>query len=332
MLPMNESRCLVNGLLRFLYVFRHRLAGVLLGLVCIAVAAPAHAEHPLHPKPLLVGFAQDHLANDWRLAQLRELEQALSVHPHIRFIYTDAKGSTARQIRDIEDMIQQGVDILITSPRDSVAMTPVIASAHQKGIAVVLLTRQIQTEDYTSFISPDDESIARDAARFLISSMQARGRILMLQGLPNASTTQQRTAAFMDEIADHPDLGIAAIRIGNYLRNDTIQVMEDVLAQGIAFDAIYAQSDSMASGARIVLKHAGVDLSRIHIVGIDYITEARSAILAGEQAASFTYPTSAREAAQVVFKIAEGKQPPRHIRVPSQRVDASNVHLVEPIF
>lgn len=329
---MNESRCLVNKLLRSLSVFRNRLSCVLLALICASATAQAHAEPPLHTTQLLVGFAQDHLANDWRQAQLRELEQALSVHPHIRFIYTDAKGSTAGQIRDIEDLIQQGVDILITSPRDSVAMTPVIASAHQQGIAVVLLTRQIQTEDYTSFIAPDDESIARDAARYLINSMQARGRILMLQGLPNASTTRQRTAAFMDEIATHPELGIAAIRIGNYLRNDTIQAMEDVLAQGIAFDAIYAQSDSMASGARIVLKHAGVDLSRIQIVGIDYIAEARSAILAGEQAASFTYPTSATEAAQVVFMIAEGKQPPRQIRVPFQRVDASNVHLVEPIF
>lgn len=42
-----------------------------------------------------VGFAQDTMANDWRAAQVRQLEAAFEKHPEVQFIYTDAKGHTA---------------------------------------------------------------------------------------------------------------------------------------------------------------------------------------------------------------------------------------------
>ena len=80
-------------------------------------------------KMYVVGFAQDTMANDWRIAQVRELEREFQKYPWIKFFYTDAKGETARQIKDIEDMINLNVDVLITSPRDSALMTPVIAKA-----------------------------------------------------------------------------------------------------------------------------------------------------------------------------------------------------------
>ena len=283
-------------------------------------------------RELRVGFAQDHLANDWRLAQVKELEQALAPHPHIHFSYTDARGSTAKQIQDIEDLIHAGIDVLITSPRDSVAMTPVIQQAYRQGIAVILLTRQITTDDYTTYISPNDSDIAHAAAHYLVAELGGEGRIVMLRGVPAASTTLQRSEGFLAVIDEYPKMEVVADKVANFLRNDAIRAIEEVLAHGIEFEAIYAQSDSMASGARMALKLAGIDPSELVIIGIDYISEARQAILAGEQRASFTYPTSAREAAEVVLAIAAGKDVPRDIQVPSQRVDIHNAHDVEPIF
>lgn len=283
-------------------------------------------------RTLLVGFAQDHLANDWRLAQVKELESQLLSQPHIRFTYTDAAGSTARQIQHIENLIHAGVDVLITSPRDAQAMTPVIQRAHREGITVILLTRKIATNDYTTYISPDDAAIGREAAHYMAREMGEKGRILVLEGVPTATTSQLRNTAFLQALRDYPDMQVVASRVGNYLRNDAIRAVEEVLAEGIEFDAIYSHSDSMASGARIALKGAGIDPSGLMIVGIDYIREAQTAIIEGEQQASFTYPTCGKEAAEVVLMITEGKTPPKTVTVPSKRVDSDNVHLVAPIF
>ena len=284
-------------------------------------------------KPVfLVGFAQDTLANDWRAQQVLEVEQVLASHPSVKFIVKDGKGRTAKQIMDIEDLIAQDVDVLITSPRDAKALTPVISRAYRQGIPVVLLSRRIEGGDFTLFITPDNRAIARKAVRYLGEKHPAGGSILMLMGLCNATTTTHRTLAFVEELVNFKQFEIVAEKTANYLRGDAIQAVEEVLASGIQFDIIYAQSDSMASGARMALKRAGIDLQKISIIGIDYISEAQAAIRAGEQDASFTYPTGGKEGAHYVLKILNGEKVPKKVVIESEMVTMENVEQVKPIF
>ncbi|MFA7097436.1 MAG: substrate-binding domain-containing protein [Gammaproteobacteria bacterium] len=299
------------------------------GFVCGAAA-----EELQQPRKgtYLIGFSQDTLGNDWRAAQVRALEQEFSRYPFIKFVYTDGEGDTAKQIQDIEDLIAIGVDVLIASPKDAKAMTPVISRAYRQGIPVILLTRRIETDDFTTFISPDDEAIGRRAAQYLARELKGKGKVLVLQGVPTATTGILRTKGFHDEIAKHPGIEIVFEKPANYLRADAIQVMEEALSKGIAFDAIFSQSDSMADGARRALKKAGIDPKKILIVGIDYIAEARRAILAGEEHATFTYPTCGAEGAQAALKILNNEPVLKIQMVESIMVTRDNVESVEPIF
>lgn len=279
-----------------------------------------------------VGFAQDHLANDWRAAQVQEMRRALAAHPEVEFIVKDAGGSTAQQVMDIEDLAALGVHVLITSPRDAKAMTPVISQVYQQGMPVILLSRQTLGEDYTSFIAPDNLAIARQAGHFLAQRLHGKGNVLMLQHIPTTTPGMLRTRGFAEALADYPGMRIAAIRRADSLRNLAIQALDEVLKSGIVFDAIYAQSDSMAAGARIALKAAGRNPADYPTVGIDYIGEARAAIRAGTQTASFTYPTCGREGAEFALKILHGETVPKQHRVASVLVTSDNVDSVEPIF
>lgn len=276
-----------------------------------------------------IGFAQDTLANDWRAAQVRQFLEALAHRPELEVLVTNAGGSTAQQIMDIEDLVAKGIRILVTSPRDGTALAPVIAAAHGKGIPVVLLTRRASTQSYTTFIAPDDYGIGARACQFLARLSGGRARVLMLTGLPNASTTLARSEGFLSCIAAHPHMQVVESRTANFLRTDALQATESVIASGITFDAVYAQSDSMASGARMALESAGLSLP---IIGIDYIAEARDAIRAGRQKATFTYPTCAREGAAAVTDLLAGRPVPREITVPSIMVTKDNIDDIQPIF
>ena len=103
----------------------------------------------------LIGFAQDTLGNDWRLAQVMEVKRELDKHPNVDFIYTDGQGDTALQAKHIEDLVARGIDLLITSPREMFALSEVITQTYQKGIPVVLLDRGIEGDAYTTFIHPE---------------------------------------------------------------------------------------------------------------------------------------------------------------------------------
>ncbi len=306
----------------------HRpFAAVVLAAV-LSWAAPLAAE----PGRVTIGFAQDNMRNDWRAAQVHAVRDALAGHDHVDFLYTDAGGSLAQNILDIEDLIDHGIDLLMLSPSNPVAMAPVVEAIHARGIPVVLLTRRLASEGYTTFVGPSDRQIAAQAAATLAEALDGQGRVVMLKGVPTATTAIDRSEGFITALEQHPGLTLVATEVANYLRADAIQAIERLLADGLAFDAIYAQSDSMAEGARLALRQAGIDPASVAIVGIDYITPAREAIRAGEQLASFTYPTSGTEAAALALRLLAGETVPREVEVPSVRVTAENVEQVEPIF
>jgi len=308
---------------KWIYIF-------ILSALCNSV--PSQADNLPDNKIFTVGFAQDTLANDWRKAQVNDLRFELSKHANIKFVVTDAGGSSARQIRDMEDLANQKVDVLITSPRNSAASTPAISRIYKQGIPVVLVTRSILTDDFTSLIAPNDYQIASEAADYIAEKLSGKGNVFVLRGVPTATTAIARTKGFVDTLKKHPGIKIVSIKNGNYLRSDAIRATEKTLMEGLNFDALYAQSDSMASGARLALKKAGIAPEDKVIVGIDYIHEAQTAIRSGEQSASFLYPTSAKETAKIVIDILAGKKVPKKVTVDSVKITKENVDKINPIF
>jgi len=110
----------------------------------------------LFAKEKVIAFAQDTMGNHWRVAQVKQMQEALSGIDGVKFIYKDAGGNTALQISHIEEFITQKVDVIVTSPRDSTLTTLVAKKAKDAGIPLVLISRGIESEDYTSFIRPDN--------------------------------------------------------------------------------------------------------------------------------------------------------------------------------
>ena len=280
----------------------------------------------------LVGFAQDNLSNDFHAAQVTRLAERFSREPLVNFVFSDAEGQTAKQIADIEEFIARKVDLLIVAPRDAKAMVPVVAGAYRRGIPVILLSRRIDGDSYTCLVGPDNEQIGAQVADFMAARMGGKGAVMMLEGIPTASTAIARGEGFRNRLRRYPGMELVASKVGYYLRGDAIRAMEEMLGSGLHFDGLFAQSDSMAAGARLAMKKAGVAPSSKVIVGIDYIAEARQAILNGEQTASFVYPLCTDEAAEIAVAILRGRKVAKRRIVPSRLITQREARLAQPIF
>ena len=313
-----------------IFKIRAYFVSTLIAFTLIASISPQTAL--AKEETFLVGFAQDNMSSLWRAQQVLELEKALKKYPSVKFIYTDARGQVAKAVNDIETLRQEGIDLLVVSPHSPSLTSPVISSVYRSGIPVVLMTRRITGDSYTSFIAPDDYGIGVKAADEVANSLSGKGNVFILEGLPSASTAVDRTLGFENQIKKYPDIRITIKKTGNYLQKDARKAVRDALNKGIQFDAIYSHSDSMAIGARRALRKAGIDPKDIPIIGIDYIRQAQDAIKLGEQKVSFTYPTCSQETSKVIWDILRGIRVDKHIKVPSQTVTADNVNSVEPIF
>ena len=279
----------------------------------------------------VIAFAQDNMANDFRRAQVFEVRDAVAKHPQLSFVYSDAQGQTSLLIRQIEQFIEQKVDLIVLGTNDEKAVVPVVAKAYKSGIPVIVLDRGIVGKQYTIFINSDNIKIGALGAEYIAKRLEGKGLVLLFEGLQTADVTQLRSKGFMDEIGKYKGIKVIK-RTGNYLRKDAVIEMEKLVADGIRVDAIFSESDSMLSGARMVLLKNGIDPASLITVGCDYTSEARDAIRAGTQTGSVLFPLGGKQSVDVALDIFAGKRVPKHFFIPVELVTRDNVERVTPIF
>jgi ribose transport system substrate-binding protein len=168
-------------------------------------------------------------------------------------------------------------------------------------------------------------------AEFIADKLRGKGLVLLFEGLKAADVTKLRSKGFRDEMAKHPDIKVIQ-RTGNYLRKDAVLEMEKLLKQGIRVDAIFSESDSMLSGARLALEGSKLDPRSIISVGCDYTSEARDAIRAGTQTASILFPLGGFKTVEIAQKLLAKEPVPKHVINPVKLVTRDNVEQVPPIF
>lgn len=299
----------------------------LIFLMCLSVYSALNGASEVKT----VAFAQDTMANDFRKAQVYEVRDNASKYPQLKFVYTDAKGQTSLLIHQIEELITSKADLIVVGTNDEKAVVPVIAKAYQSGIPIIILDRGIKGDQYTTFINSDNIKIGKIGAEYIAKRLKGKGKVLLFEGLQKADVTKLRTKGFMDEISKHQ--GITVIkRTGNYLRKDAIVEMEKLIRSGEKIDAIFAESDSMISGARSAMKEHGIDPRTIITVGCDYTSEAREAIREGTQSGSVLFPLGGAKTVETALKIFKGERVPKHIIIPVKLVTPENVDEVSPIF
>ena len=287
--------------------------------------------HPLFAKDTKVVFVQDDMSNDFRKAQVLEVEKHIKDIEGINFSYTDAKGKLSMFIYHLEKAIKSGADIIIIGTPDATAITPALKKAQKKGVQTIIVDRGVESDIYTTFINSDNIKIGEIGAEYIIKELGGKGTILLLEGLPKADVTKLRTKGFMNIVSQYPNIKVIK-RVGNYLRKDAIKEVEKLLNEKIHFDAIFSESDSMVSGVRSVFKARKMDISKIITVGCDYTSQARKAIQKGTQSGSVKFPLAGKESVEVVQKLIAKEKVDKHIIIPVKLVTKENVDKVESIF
>lgn len=245
----------------------------------------------------LVGFSQANLAEPWRIAMTEEVKDEASRYSDMRVIYADAADSTNRQVEDVHRLMDYGIDLLIISPTDSRALTPIVREVYSK-IPVIVLDRAVEGYDYSLFIGPDNERMGREAGSVISEILGNRsGTVLEIQGRSGSPPALSRSAGLREVLAKHRNIKIVDTIVADWLRDTA----EDKLAQRIRaipnIDVVFAQNDAMAFGAWRAAQSAGRD--GIHFIGIDGLpgpTGGIELVKSGVLSATFTCPTGGKEA------------------------------------
>jgi ABC-type sugar transport system substrate-binding protein len=186
---------------------------------------------PLKKKDVYkVGFAQTESNNPWRLAQTASMQDEAKKRG-CQLVYTDAAGSAAKQVADVNSMIAQGVDFIFLAPREEKPLIPAVLAAKKAGIPVLLIDRSVDPslakagEDYLAFVGSNFIEEGQRVAEWTIKARSGKGKIIELEGTIGSSPANDRKKGFDDTIkAKAPDMVILASQSGDFARDKGRQV------------------------------------------------------------------------------------------------------------
>jgi ribose transport system substrate-binding protein len=305
---------------------------------CGGVAAPEGGSSTEAGLPALakkdtykVGFSQVESNNPWRLAQTASMQEEAAKRGY-ELVYTDAAGSEAKQIADVDSMIAQKVDLIFLAPRSEKPLAQAVLKAKAAGIPVILLDRNVDQElakpgqDYVCFIGSDFIDEGKRAAEWLVNATGGNATIIELQGTVGSSPAIDRKKGFDDYIKDHAGMKVVASETGDFARDKGRQVMETLLQAHPDVTAVYAHNDEMAIGAIAALEAAGkVPGKDVIIVSIDGSKDALQAIIDGKLGATVECnPRFGPKAFDTLEAYANGEQIPAKIINPDKFFDSSN--------
>lgn len=269
---------------------------VLLGAVALSAllgltgAATAQDLPPLAQKETYkVGFAQSESNNPWRIAETKSFVDTAATCGW-DLITTDAGGSAAKQVADVDSMIAQGIDVLFLPPREESPLIPAVMRAKAAGIPTFLVDRSVDPgvakagSEYVSFLGSDFIDQGARVADWVINNFKGdKGLIIELEGTTGSSPANDRKKGFDDKIASDARFSILESRSGDFSRDEGRKVMETLLQAHPEVNIVYAHNDEMAIGAIQALEAAGRKPGEdVLVVSIDGTRDALQAVIDGK--------------------------------------------------
>jgi len=308
----------------------HRYTALL--SICAFVTAgcgsDANRRHAGTPEdPWIIGMSQCNLGEPWRVQMDADVRAAAAPYRNLQVIFKDAQNNSLTQRAQLEEFVQQGVDLIIISPKEAAPLTRPVAEAYQQGIPVIVLDRAVQGDAYTTFIGADNVKIGREAGRWIRETLNGTGKIVELKGLMTSTPGQDRNRGFLEglELDAHPGLEIVFTGEMQWLEPNARREMESALVTNADIDVVYAHNDPGAHGAWLAARAAGRE-DDIIFVGIDALPhEGQQYVQQGILDATFLYPTGGAEAIQAALAILRGEDVPKTIVLGTRLFTQANV-------
>lgn len=200
----------------------------------------------------------------------------------MELVVLDSQNDPAQELANVEDLLTQGVSLILINPTDSDAVGNAIIAANNKNAPVVTLDRGANQGEVVSHIASDNVAGGVMAGEHIVSLLGGKGKVVELEGIAGTSAARDRGQGFNDAIAG-TEIEVVAKQVADFDRTQGLSVMENILQAQPEIDAVFAHNDEMALGAQKAIEASGRE---IIIVGFDATDDAVAAVKEGKMSAT----------------------------------------------
>ncbi|MHB9860201.1 sugar ABC transporter substrate-binding protein [Streptomyces sp. YIM S03343] len=228
-----------------------------------------------------------------------------------KVLYENADADAKTQAKQLQQMIDEKVDIILLDAVDSHGIASGVKKAKEAGIPVIAYDR-LAEGPIDAYISFDNELVGEVQGRTLLEAMGSVGtstKIVMMNGSPTDPNAKQFKQGALSELNGKVTIAKSYDTKDWKPENAQANMAESIRAIGASNIAgVYAANDGMAGGIIQAFEAAGVT-NLPPITGQDAELAGVQRILDGTQYMSIykSYPAEAEAAAQMAVARVQGK-------------------------
>jgi ribose transport system substrate-binding protein len=239
-----------------------------------------------------------------------------------------------KQMQIIENLIQRGVDVLCITPSGSKEIIPAIVKANKADIPVLIVDTRVDSISLieaggkiTTFIGSDNFDGGRIAGEYIVNSLDGKGEVAILEGIPGHETGDARMNGFHKALEGKKSIKIVTSQTANWERDQGFNVFQNIMQSYPSVQALFACNDMMALGAVEAIAAAG-KTGQIIVVGFDAIKDGRDAIKKGTITGSVAqHPYEmGKIAVEEAVKVINGEKLPGYIPVKIELIIRENLN------
>jgi ribose transport system substrate-binding protein len=201
-------------------------------------------------KPIKVAFADGFGGNSWRKTTRAIFEAEAAKCPNITdVIYTDAQADTQKAIADINSLVAQGVNVIVSFTDGGEALLPTVKKATEAGVkfvSIVACPGGKPGVDYVDCVSENVDTYGYGLAKWTIEHMNGKGNLLMTGGQAGNPYSQAVYDGVKRAIKENPGITLLNTQLGDtfvdtgWEPGKTKQVMAGLITQFGQIDGIVA--------------------------------------------------------------------------------------------
>lgn len=239
-------------------------------------------------------------------------------------IVSDGQFDVAKQTSDVEDMIVQGIDLLLFNAVDSDASDAAVSAAKEAGIPVLALDVDA-AGPRDMHIASDNYKAGKLCGEYTAERLNGEGKIGIVTGTPITSI-RLRKKGFLDAISEYDNIEVVSELNGETNRTKSMQVAENMLQANQNLDAIFGVNDPTALGILAAAESAGRD-DGLFITGVDGSPDGVNAVQEGTAMVA----TSAQNPAKIAeygveygLRLLEGEEVEKGVKMTQEEAENSD--------
>ena len=310
------------------------IRAVLLSLLIAVLLAGPGCSKKSGSGAIRIGFSMDSLQLE-RWQRDRDLFTARAKELGAEVLVQSADGNDSVQVQQAENLLTQGVDVLVVVPHNGEISASIVESAKRQHVPVLSYDRLIRNSDVDFYISFDNVKVGELQAKYLVDRAP-KGNYILIGGSPtdnNARLFRQGQMNVLDPLIKSGDIKVVADQWSkDWLPSEALSHTENALTQAQnKVVAVVASNDSTAGGVVQALEEQKL-AGKVLVSGQDADLAACQRVVAGTQSMTVYKPITplATKAAEIAVALAKHQPVDSNGKVNNGQKDVPS-YLLEPV-